>query len=190
MCVYVDTYTYVYTHTHGLPRWLSGKESAFQCRRCRFHPWVGKIPWRRKWQPSLILLPGESHGQRSLAGYSPWSQRVRHILATGRAHTHTDTHTHVYMQNNKMRASPSLKDVWRSGDPTRAWGLQCGLEWEPQAAVSSLGSSRRCCSAFPALLRLWLHSPFSELGPFAPSVSLPVIAGLRRLNGSAPLEPG
>ena len=35
------------------------------------HPWVGKIPWRRAWQPTPIFLPGESHGQRSLAGYSP-----------------------------------------------------------------------------------------------------------------------
>ena len=37
-----------------------------------FHPWVGKIPWRRKWQPSPVFLPGEFHGQRSLVGYSPW----------------------------------------------------------------------------------------------------------------------
>jgi len=36
-----------------------------------FDPWVGKIPWRRAWQPTLVLFPGESHGQRSLAGYSP-----------------------------------------------------------------------------------------------------------------------
>ena len=66
----------------GLSRGLSGKESACQCRRCRGHgfdPWVRKIPWRRKWQPTPIFLPGKSHGQRSLAGYSPWgSQRVRH----------------------------------------------------------------------------------------------------------------
>jgi len=41
-------------------------------RRCRFDPWVEKIPWRRKWQPTPVFLPGESHGQRSLAGYSPW----------------------------------------------------------------------------------------------------------------------
>ena len=55
-------------------RWLSGKESAFQGRRCRrygFNPWLRKIPWRRKWQPTPVLLPGKSHGQRSLAGYSP-----------------------------------------------------------------------------------------------------------------------
>ena len=38
----------------------------------RVDPWVRKIPWRRKWQPSLVFLPGESHGQRSLAGCSPW----------------------------------------------------------------------------------------------------------------------
>ena len=36
-------------------------------------PWVGKIPWRRKWQPTPVFLPGKSHGQRSLAGYSPWT---------------------------------------------------------------------------------------------------------------------
>ena len=38
----------------------------------RFDPWVGKIPWRRKWQPTTVSLPGKSHGQRSLVGYSPW----------------------------------------------------------------------------------------------------------------------
>ena len=38
-----------------------------------FDPWVGKIPWRREWQPDLVFLPGESHGQRSLAGCSPAS---------------------------------------------------------------------------------------------------------------------
>ena len=46
-----------------------------QCRRCRKHgqdTWVGKIPWRRKWQQTPVFLPGESHGQRSLTGYSPW----------------------------------------------------------------------------------------------------------------------
>ena len=40
--------------------------------RPRFNPWVGKIPWRRKWQPCPVFLPGESHGRRSLVGYSPW----------------------------------------------------------------------------------------------------------------------
>ena len=48
-----------------------------QCRRPGFSPWVRKIPWRRKWQPTTVLLPGESHGYRSLMGCSPWGCRVR-----------------------------------------------------------------------------------------------------------------
>ena len=59
----------------GIPAGTSGKEAAHQCRRlkrCRFDPWVGKIPWKHEWQPTPVFLSGESHGQRSLAGYSPW----------------------------------------------------------------------------------------------------------------------
>ena len=62
----------------GLPRWLSRWRIFLQFRRhrrCGFDPWVGNIPWRRKWQPTPACLPGESHGQRSLVGYSPWGQR-------------------------------------------------------------------------------------------------------------------
>ena len=66
--------------------WPSGKESTCQHkrrRRHRFDPWVRKIPWTRKRQPSLVLLPGRSHEQRSLEGYSPWGhKRVRQGLAT------------------------------------------------------------------------------------------------------------
>ena len=47
-----------------------------------FNPWVGKIPWRRKWLPTPVFMPGEFHGQRSLVGYSPWDRRVRHDRAT------------------------------------------------------------------------------------------------------------
>ena len=55
-------------------RWHGGKESACQCRRCwrcEFDPWVEKIPWRRKWQPTPVFLPGKSHGEMRLTGYSP-----------------------------------------------------------------------------------------------------------------------
>ena len=51
----------------GLPWWLSGKESTCQSKRHEFNPWVGKTPWRRKWQPTPVFLPGKSRGQRSLA---------------------------------------------------------------------------------------------------------------------------
>ena len=62
----------------GFPGGTSGKESAWQYRRCKshgFNPWVGKILWRREWQRVPVSLPGESHGQRSLVGYSPWGHK-------------------------------------------------------------------------------------------------------------------
>ena len=57
-----------------------GKESACQCRRPRLDPWVGKIPWRREWLPTPVCSPGESHGERSLAGHSPWGHRESNPL--------------------------------------------------------------------------------------------------------------
>ena len=70
----------------GLPVWHSSKESTCQCRRLRRHgfdSWVWKIPWKRKWQPTSVFLPGKSHGERSLEGYSPWGhKRVWHNWAT------------------------------------------------------------------------------------------------------------
>ena len=53
-----------------------------QCGRPGFNPWVRKIPCRRKWQPTSVFLPVKSHGQRNLAGYSPWSRRVGHEWVT------------------------------------------------------------------------------------------------------------
>ena len=61
------------------------------------YPWVGKIPWRRKWQPTPVFLPGESHGQRSLVGYSP------------RGHKESDTteRLHFYCTNNYITVYPT-----------------------------------------------------------------------------------
>ena len=74
---------YIFGGGHYTTHWGSqvvpgGKELACQCRRrkrCVFHPWVGKIPWRRPQQSTPVFLPGESRGQKSLAGYSPWSRK-------------------------------------------------------------------------------------------------------------------
>ena len=58
----------------GFPGGANGKEPAYQCRKLKrywFDPCVGKIPWRKVWQPIPVFSPGESHGQRSLEGYSP-----------------------------------------------------------------------------------------------------------------------
>ena len=62
----------LFLQCNSFPSGSDGRESASQYRRHSFDPWVGKIPCRREWQPTLVLLPGEFHGQRSLVGYSPW----------------------------------------------------------------------------------------------------------------------
>ena len=62
----------------GFPGGASGKEPPCQCRRlkrCGFDPWVRKMPWSRKWQPTPVFLPGIFHGQRSLGIYSPWGHK-------------------------------------------------------------------------------------------------------------------
>ena len=78
------------------------KKSAGQHRRLerhKFDPWVRKIPWSRAQKPTPVLSPGESHGQRSLVGYSPWghkeSRQVGYDWHTHTTHTHTHTHTHT-----------------------------------------------------------------------------------------------
>ena len=53
--------------SEGFPCGSDGKEPVCQYRRCGFDPWIRKIPWRRKWQPTPVFLPGESHGQKSMA---------------------------------------------------------------------------------------------------------------------------
>ena len=56
----------------GLPWWLRGKESICQCRIYGFDSWVGKIPWRKKWQPTPVFLPGKSHGRGAC---NPWGHK-------------------------------------------------------------------------------------------------------------------
>ena len=72
----------------GVPRWLRSKESVCQCRRCKrrgFDPWVEKIPWKGKWHPTPVFLPGKLNGQRSLMGYSSWGLKESEM--TQHAHT-------------------------------------------------------------------------------------------------------
>ena len=79
----------------GFPAGTSGKELTWKCRRHkrrRFSPWVRKIPWRRAWQPTLVLLPGESHGQRSLVGYSPGGLKELDM-------TEATEHTEIHKEN-------------------------------------------------------------------------------------------
>ena len=117
----------------GLTGDSPGKEPACQCRRCKRHgfsPWVRKILWRRKWQPTPVFLPGESHGQRSLVGYSPWgSQRVSHVHAWLSMHAHTNIISKVKKKQNRyanviaaaaatsLQSCPTLCDPIDGGPP-------------------------------------------------------------------------
>ena len=99
----------------GFPGGARGKEPACQCRRhkrCGFDPWIGKIPWRRAWQPTPVFLPGESHGQRSLEGYSPWGHRVRHDWATKRALTSEHTENHLCSVWSSGTKGSAVTQVW------------------------------------------------------------------------------
>ena len=75
-------------YIRGFSAVASGKEPACQCRRSRFSPWVRKIPWGRKRQPTPVILPGKSHGQKSLAGYSLWG-RKNQTVPSDSLHSHT-----------------------------------------------------------------------------------------------------
>ena len=80
----------------GFPGGSVGKEStcnAGHTGRHGFNPQVGKIPWRRAWQPTPVFLPGELHGQRNLVGYSPWGHKE---LDT----TEVTEHTHMHVNTN------------------------------------------------------------------------------------------
>ena len=61
-------------------------------RETWFYPRVRKIPWRRVWQPTPVSLPGESHGQRSLAGYSPWGHKESDMTEHSTAATELKTY--------------------------------------------------------------------------------------------------
>ena len=91
--------------------WLSSKESTYQCRRYGFSPWVRKIPWKRKWQPTPVFLPGKSQGQRSLVGYSPWGcKRIRYELVIKQKNNTTDGGgPHLIRQRSELSQKAFLR---------------------------------------------------------------------------------
>ena len=83
----------------GLPWWLRRSSICVQFWRPGFDPWVGKIPWRRKWHPTPVLLPGKSLGWRNLVGYSAWGRKE--------SDTTEWLHFHFYHTN------PSLHNLFK-----------------------------------------------------------------------------
>ena len=142
--------------SNGLPSSLSGKEPTCQCRRCRFEPWVRKIPWRWKWQPTPVFLPGESHRQRRLAGSSPWCRRVRHDLATEQPRAKSNT-TGVFSRREggtDAQRRPREGHVRQRQRP--GWWI-----YKPRVADKQPEESLE--EMFPQKERIWWHLDFGPL---------------------------
>ena len=89
-----------------------GKEPTCQCRRHkrhRFNPWVGKIPWRKSWQPTPVFLPGEFHGQRKLVGYGPQGCTESD---TTEAIQHAHTRTQLIYNVSGLHKSDSVMHIY------------------------------------------------------------------------------
>ena len=89
--------------TSRLPRWCSANE-----KDARDDPWVGKITWRKKWQPTLIFLPGEFHGQRSLEGHSLGGHKESDTTENAHVRAHTRTATRYA---NRTQPAPNGQDL-------------------------------------------------------------------------------
>ena len=139
--------------------WLRGKKSACQCRswkRCGFDPWVGKIPWNRKWQPAPVFLPGKSHGQRSLVGYSP----------CGCKELDTTEHTHTSPKPASRKPGLLWSVVGETVSPLRGGQRR----WEKQNGVLKPGTSLAVLWSrlhFP-MQAVWVQSLVRELGSHRP----------------------
>ena len=119
-----------YSFIKGFPGGSVLKESACQCRRPRFDPWVRKIPWRRKWQPISVFLPGKSHGQRSLVGYSLWGCSSCTWLSNW---------THIQESKIKLRGHFFLQAIFQTQELNPS--LKGLLHWQADSlSLSHLGS--------------------------------------------------
>ena len=91
-----------------LPPGGSDRKVCLQFRTPGFDPWVGKIPWRREWQPSPVSLPGEPHGQRSLAGHTPWRCKELDVTEATDSHTHSHTLSHTLTLSHTHTPFPTF----------------------------------------------------------------------------------
>ena len=101
----------------------SGKECTRSAgdKRCGFDPWVRKVPWSRNWQPAPVFLPGESHGQRSLMGNSPWGHKESDTTEQWKTHN-IDTLRDKLQSKSKMQKDPASS--WRVPQKKACWVKQ------------------------------------------------------------------
>ena len=102
----------------SFPHGSDGKRICLQCRRPGFNPWVGKILWRRKWQPTPVLLPGKFHGWRSLIGYRSWGCKETRLsdLTFIQNCIHTDDQWPVHFKRLIYKSSTFIKSFLREAE--------------------------------------------------------------------------
>ena len=148
----------------GLPRWL-GKECTCQWRRCknnRFDPWVGKNPWRRKWHPTPVFLPGKCQGERSLAGYMGVTRNQTRLITHLRKafHSCNEDTRNLMTQANQNWIQKLLKNLFlKFGGKNEIHCLEMSPPWHPlqSAFVESLWvfCQENEAECYQELWRLW-----------------------------------
>ena len=145
-------------------------------KTCGFDPWVGKIPWSKKWQPTPIFLPGKSHGQRSLVGYSPGGTKSQtHLRDWTNTHTQTNTSEQTLLPNypssvqfshsvvsDSLRPHESQHSKLPCPSPTPGvYSDSCpSSQWCHPAISSSVISFSSCPQSFPASGSFPMSQPF------------------------------
>ena len=94
------------------PGGSAGKEIRLQCRRSRFDPWLGKIPWRREWLSTPVFLPGEFYGQRSLAGYRPWGHEESDMTEATKHMKYTNSKSLVWLGFRCIHTHTKVPNSW------------------------------------------------------------------------------
>ena len=116
---HVCTCVYIYIGFPGGSLVKNPPPLACQCKSHRFNPWLGNIPWKRKWQSTSVFLPGKSHGQRSRMGYSLWGcKKIRHDLGLN-----NNIHTFIHIAMCVM-----LQGMWDLSSPPEITLLLPALE--------------------------------------------------------------
>ena len=153
----------------GLPRLLSGKESSYQCRRCRrlgFDPWVRKIPWRREWQPTPIFLPGESMDRGTWRAIvyeveKVWHNRAQLLMDHRRRqinhHSGTDFGTHSSLRETFCFVYVCEVRKWKEAcHPNTEWGIH---SWCTLIGYWAFLSKVRLCDRIYSVILKPSHSP-------------------------------
>ena len=169
-----------------------GRESTCQCWRLNRHgfdPWVRKIPWRRQWQPTPVFLPGKSHRQRSLEGYSPWGHKESDMAEWLGTNTynkciHKYTYTQIHADTWISTPFPDPPVFLFMRQPHFIRFLLCGKlldrKWEDSKAKKKkftvcfpFQKEQSICHPWNVVISLWLHTLlfhtlFFQSGEFQP----------------------